>query len=133
MYDFLSGSLKLNNLFGALLLEIPTDEMAPWHGGSASLTTEFIQKNPEVTKRYIAAYKRGVDLVKNAPAEARPSLKGYTAIEGDLTNEVPMSDYLMATDFTASDTAYFQKFFDLFSDKGVFSRKIQIENILYKA
>lgn len=30
MYDFLSGSLKLNNLFGALLLEIPSDEMAPW-------------------------------------------------------------------------------------------------------
>ena len=30
MYDFLSGSLKLNNLFGALLLEIPSDEMTPW-------------------------------------------------------------------------------------------------------
>lgn len=30
MYDFLSGSLKFNNLFGAILLEIPTDEMAPW-------------------------------------------------------------------------------------------------------
>lgn len=30
MYDFLSGSLKLNNLFGALLLELPSDEMAPW-------------------------------------------------------------------------------------------------------
>ena len=30
MYDFLSGSLKLNNLFGALLLEIPSDEMSPW-------------------------------------------------------------------------------------------------------
>ena len=30
MYDFLSGSLKLNNLFGALLLEIPSDEMPPW-------------------------------------------------------------------------------------------------------
>ena len=30
MYDFLSGSLKINNLFGALLLEIPSDEMSPW-------------------------------------------------------------------------------------------------------
>ena len=30
MYDFLSGSLKSNNLFGALLLEIPSDEMPPW-------------------------------------------------------------------------------------------------------
>jgi NitT/TauT family transport system substrate-binding protein len=118
---------------GVIARYVLGDEMAPWHGGSASLTTEFIQKNPELTKRYIAAYKRGVDLVKTAPAEARPSLKGYTAIEGDLTNEVPISDYLMATDFTASDTAYFQKFFDLFLDKGIFSRKITIENILYKA
>jgi exopolysaccharide biosynthesis polyprenyl glycosylphosphotransferase len=30
MYDFLSGSLRLNNLFGALLLELPSDEMSPW-------------------------------------------------------------------------------------------------------
>jgi exopolysaccharide biosynthesis polyprenyl glycosylphosphotransferase len=37
MYDFLSGSLKLNNLFGALLLEIPTDEMAPWQKSSKRL------------------------------------------------------------------------------------------------
>ena len=118
---------------GVIARYVLGDDMAPWHGGSASLTTEFIQKNPEITKRYIAAYKRGDDLVKNNAAEARPSLKGYTAIEGELTNEVPMSDYLMATDFTASDTAYFQKFFDLFSDKGIFSRKIVIENILYKA
>lgn len=118
---------------GVIARYILGDEMAPWHGGSASLTTEFITKNPEATKRYIAAYKRGVDLVKQQPAQARPSLKGYTAIEGDLTNEVPMSDYLMATDFKASDTEYFQKFFDLFSDKGIFSSKIVIDKILYKA
>ncbi len=37
MYDFLSGSLKLNNLFGALLLEIPSDEMAPWQKSSKRL------------------------------------------------------------------------------------------------
>lgn len=125
--------LTRNLEVGVIARYVLGDEMAPWHGGSASLTTEFIKKHPEVTKRYIAAYRRGVDLVKTMPAQARPSLKGYTAIEGDLTNEVPMSDYLMSTDFSASDTAYFQKFFDLFSEKGIFSRKIAIENILYKA
>jgi NitT/TauT family transport system substrate-binding protein len=106
--------------------------MAPWHGGSASLSSEFIRKNPDLTRRYIAAYKRGVDLVKNNPAEARGSLKGYTAIEGALTAEVPMSDYLMSTDFKASDTEYFQKFFDLFSDRGIFSKRIDVAALLYR-
>ena len=84
---------------GVIAKYVLGDPMAPWHGGSASLTTEFIKKYPEVTKRYIAAYKRGVDLVKNNPAEARPFLKGYTAIEGALTNEVPMADYMMSSEF----------------------------------
>src|SRR6185436_13646243 len=61
------------------------DPLAPWHGGSASLTTEFLQKNPEAAKKYIAAYARGVALVRSNPAEARQYLKGYTAIEGALT------------------------------------------------
>lgn len=117
---------------GVIAKYVLGDPMAPWHGGSASLTSEFIKKHPEVTKRYIAAYRRGVDLVKNNPAEARPFLKGYTAIEGPLTNEVPMADYLMSTDFTPSDVAYFQKFFDLFTERGIFSRKVDVGAMLYK-
>ena len=128
----LNGTTR-NLEVGVIAKYILGDPMAPWHGGSASLTSEFIQKNPEVVRRYIAAYKRGVDLVKQKPAEARPSLKGYTAIEGALTNEVPMADYLFSTDFKASDIAAFQKFFDLFSDRGIFSKRILIESILYRA
>ena len=107
--------------------------MAPWHGGSATLTTEFIKKYPDVTKKYIAAYRRGVDLVKNNPTEARPFLKGNTAIEGPLTSEVPMSDYLFSTDFKPADVAYFQKFYDLFTEKGIFERKVDVAGLLYKA
>lgn len=128
----LNGTTR-NLEVGVIAKYILGDPMAPWHGGSASLTTEFINKNPDIVKRYIAAYKRGVDLVKQKPAEARPSLKGYTAIEGQLTNEVPMADYMFSTDFKAPDIAAFQKFFDLFSEKGIFSKRILIESILYKA
>jgi len=36
------------------------DPMAPWFGGSASLTSTFIKANPEVAKKYITAYGKGV-------------------------------------------------------------------------
>jgi NitT/TauT family transport system substrate-binding protein len=108
------------------------DPMAPWHGGAASLTTEFIKKYPEVAKKYIAAYKRGIDLVRTKPAEARPFLKGYTAIEGPLTGEVPMSDYMLYNEFKPSDIAYFQKFYDLFSERGIFERRVLVDTLLYK-
>ena len=77
--------------------------------------------------------RRGVDLVKANPNEARPFLKGYTAIEGPLTAEVPMSDYLFSSDFKPADVAYFQKFYDLFTDKGIFERKVDVGGLLYKA
>ncbi|NCV33498.1 MAG: ABC transporter substrate-binding protein, partial [Betaproteobacteria bacterium] len=80
----LNGTTR-NLEVGVIAKYVLGDPMAPWHGGSASFTTEFISKNPEIVKRFITAYKRGVDLVKTNPAEARPSLKGYTAIEGPLT------------------------------------------------
>jgi NitT/TauT family transport system substrate-binding protein len=117
---------------GVIAKYVLGDPMAPWHGGSASLSSEFIAKYPDVAKKYIAAYKRGVDLVKTQPDLARPSLKGYTAIEGALTAEVPMSDYLFSSDFKPADVAHFQKFFDLFSDKGIFSRRVLVDSMLYK-
>lgn len=127
----LNGTTR-NLEVGVIAKYVLGDPMAPWHGGSASFTTEFISRNPEIVKRFITAYKRGVDLVKTNPAEARPSLKGYTAIEGPLTNEVPMADYMFSTEFKQADIAAFQKFFDLFSEKGIFSKRIMIDSILYK-
>jgi len=108
------------------------DPQAPWHGGSASLTTEFLRKNPEAAKKYIAAYARGIDLVRKNPAEARQFLKGYTAIDGALTAEVPLASYLLSTDFKPSDVAYFQKFYDLFTEKGIFEKKVVVDGLLYR-
>ncbi|MCG5258725.1 ABC transporter substrate-binding protein [Cupriavidus gilardii] len=108
------------------------DPMAPWFGGSASLSSEFIAKHPDVARKYIAAYRRGVELVQKNLPEARASLKGYTAIEGALTAEVPMVDYVFSTEFKPSDVAYFQKYFDLFAEKGIFSKRVLVDSMLYK-
>jgi NitT/TauT family transport system substrate-binding protein len=117
---------------GVVARYILGDPMAPWHGGAASLTTEFIKKYPAETKKYIAAYARGIELVRSKPEEARQFMKGYTAIEGALTAEVPLASYMLYNEFKASDVAYFQKFYDLFSDKGIFEKKVIVEPMLFK-
>ncbi|MCA1323289.1 ABC transporter substrate-binding protein [Herbaspirillum sp. alder98] len=117
---------------GVIAKYILGDPMAPWHGGAAALTTEFIKKHPDLAKKYIAAYTRGIELIRTNPDQARAYLKGYTAIEGSLTNEVPLASYMLYSEFKPSDVAYFQKFYDLFVEKGVFSTRVLVDSILYK-
>lgn len=127
----LNGSTRVLEA-GVVAKYILGDPMAPWFGGSATLTSEFIKAHPETAKKFIAAYRRGVELVKKTPDQARPYLKGYTAIEGALTAEVPMSDYVYYDEFKPQDIAYFQQYFDLFTDKGVFAKKLSVDSMLYK-
>ena len=118
---------------GVIAKYVLGDPMAPWHGGSASLSSAFIGKYPNEAKKYIAAYAKGIEYVRTKPAEARQYLKGYTAIEGPLTTEVPLAAYMLHSEFTKSDVAYFQKFFDLFAEKGIFTSRLMVEPMLYKA
>lgn len=127
----LNGTTRLLEA-GVIAKYILGDPLAPWHGGSAALTTEFIKKYPAETKKYIAAYAKGIALVRNNPTEARQYLKGYTAIEGPLTGEVPLASYMLYNEFKPADIAAFQKFFDLFTEKGVFDKKLNVETLLYK-
>ncbi|CAN5283638.1 aliphatic sulfonate ABC transporter substrate-binding protein [soil metagenome] len=117
---------------GVIAKYVLGDPMAPWHGGAATLTSEFIKANPEATRKFIAAYAKGVELVRSKPDEARPFLKGYTAIEGPLTAEVPMSSYMLYNEFKPADIAYFQKFYDLFTERGIFEKKIDVASLIYK-
>lgn len=108
------------------------DPLAPWFGGSASLTSDFIQGNPDAARKFISAYAKGVTFVRTEPKEARQYLKGYTAIEGPLTGEVPLAAYTLYDEFTPADVAHFQKFFDLFAEKGIFSARLMVDSMLYK-
>ncbi|MDB5873861.1 MAG: transporter substrate-binding protein [Ramlibacter sp.] len=117
---------------GVIAKYILGDPMAPWFGGSASLKSEFVQKYPAEAKKFVTAYAKGIALVRSNPADARQYLKGYTAIEGPLTSEVPLAAYTLYNEFTAKDIAHFQKFFDLFSEKGIFPSRLMVDTMLYK-
>ncbi|SFN31341.1 ABC transporter substrate-binding protein [Variovorax sp. OV329] len=127
----LNGSTRVLES-GVIAKYVLGDPMAPWFGGSASLTSAFIKKNPEAAKKYIGAYAQGVQYVRSKPTEARQYLKGYTAIEGPLTGEVPLAAYTLYNEFTPQDVAHFQKFFDLFAEKGIFSSRLMVDSMLYK-
>jgi NitT/TauT family transport system substrate-binding protein len=106
---------------------------APWFGGSASVTTAFLKERPADAKKYIAAYAKAVDFVRKNPAEVRQHLDGFTSIDASLVKEVPLSGFTLYNEFSASDVAYFQQFFDLFTERKIFTRKVDVKSLLYVA
>ncbi len=104
---------------------------APWFGGSASVTTAFLKERPADAKKYIATYAKAVDFVRKNPAEVRKHIDGFTAIEPSLVQEVPLAGFTLYNEFTASDLGYFQKFFDIFTERKIFSRAVPVKPLIY--
>ena len=104
---------------------------APWFGGSASVTTAFLKDRPEVAKRYVAAYAKAVDWVRKNPDAARNHMDGFTAIEPALVKEVPLAGFTLYNEFKPSDIDYFQKFFDVFTDRKIFNKRLDVKSLLY--
>ena len=118
---------------GVIATYVLGDPDAPWFGGTASVTTAFLRDKPEIAKRYIGAYAKAVQWVRTNPDESRTHLDGFTAIEESLVKEVPLSGFTMYNEFKPSDIEYFQKFFDVFTDRKIFSRRLDMKSLLYTA
>jgi NitT/TauT family transport system substrate-binding protein len=103
---------------------------APWFGGTASLTTSFISERSADVKKYLAAYAKGVEFVRKHPDESRKSLDGYTSIDESIVKEVPLANFVMYNEFKPSDIAAFQKFFDVFTDKKIFTRSVDVKSLI---
>lgn len=116
---------------GVIAKYVLGDADAPWFGGSATVTTTFLKERPELAKRYIAAYAKAVEFVRKSPEDARKSLDGFTAIEEALAKEVPLSGFTLYNEFKPSDVEYFQKFFDVFTDRKIFNKRLDVKSLLY--
>lgn len=118
---------------GVIAKYVLGDADAPWFGGSATVTTTFLKDKPELARRYVAAYAKAVEFVRKDPETARKSLDGFTAIEEALAKEVPLSGFTLYNEFKPSDVAYFQKFFDVFTDRKIFNKRLDVKSLLYTA
>jgi NitT/TauT family transport system substrate-binding protein len=109
------------------------DAMAPWFGGSASLTTTLIKERPNDVKKYLLAYAKGVDFVRKNPEESRKSLDGFTAIDEAVVKEVPLANFVMFNEFKSADIAYFQKYFDIFTERKIFSKIVDVKSLIFSS
>jgi len=106
---------------------------APWFGGAACVTKKFVAEEPELVKRYVTAYGEAVELVRREPDAVRQYLVGNTSIEADLASKVPLIDFRMFNEFTETDLDYFQKFFDVLSDRKIAASRVLVRPMMYKS
>lgn len=116
---------------GVIAKYVLGDPDAPWFGGSATLTTTFLKDKPELAKKYVAAYAKAVEWVRRNPDESRTHMDGFTAIDESLVKEVPLSGFTLYNEFKPSDVEYFQKFFDVFTERKIFSKRLDVKSLLY--
>jgi len=69
--------------------------------------------------------------LRTKPDEARQVHEGLHAIEGRSRTRCRCLVHALQR-VKVSDVAYFQKFYDLFSDKGIFEKKVIVEPLLFK-
>ncbi len=108
------------------------DPQAPWFGGSATLSTGFIKANPQVARRYLAAYRRGVEEVRKNPTQARLFLDKYTPLKDELARTVPLPGYKMYDEMTPADIRQFQKFANFLRDQKILRRDISVASLMLK-
>lgn len=109
------------------------DENAPWFGGAAALTTHFINDDTKRAKQFIDAYRQAVQFIQQHPQEARQYVAGYTGIEPALVNEVPLPGFVMYDQLNGSNLQWFQKFYDVFAERKIFSQPVNADTLIYRA
>ena len=97
---------------------------------AARFTTDFINKRPDVAKRFAQAWSKAIDYIKNNRAAAQKHLAKNTMTPADLVDVVPPLGYIMTKDMSAKQLGYLQTFADFGHDIGVVPEKIDVKKYL---
>jgi len=95
----------------------------------AVLSDKFIADRPDVARRFVQAWARGV---KDAQADS--STRGYLVagmkVPPELAAVVPLPRIVMAKDASATDLADFQRFLDIGQELGVVKDRMDAKSVL---
>lgn len=111
---FKQDTTKPTRVFGYGALESSVD---PLYLGGSSISTDFLNKNPEASKAYIRAYYKGIDFIKDNEAEARTMLAKYTGVKEEVAKNMNLYPNNKLADIQKDK---FQKLADiLYEDKNI--------------
>lgn len=118
---------------GKVVQQSPTIQYIanPFYAGVGDITTKFMTESPDATEKILRVFKKANDEVNANPDAARPYLKGYTALDDSLINDVPLLQYKMYDDMDAKDISALQAFFDIFTEYKVIDGKVDASSLIY--
>ncbi|WP_213736418.1 ABC transporter substrate-binding protein [Bradyrhizobium sp. dw_411] len=117
---------------GVISKYILGDEAANAYAAGCAMTSDFIQKRPDVAKRFAAAWRKAIDYINANPEEARKYLAKNTFTPDNVVDTVPMLGYIMVGDMTPKQVGELQKFADFGNSIGVVPEKLDVTKILQK-
>lgn len=117
---------------GLIAKYILGDEAADAYAAGCAMTSDFIQKRPEVARHFAAAWRKAIDFINKNPDEARKYLAKNTFTPDNVVDMVPMLGYVMVGDMTPKQVADLQKFADFGNSIGVVPEKLDVTKVLQK-
>jgi NitT/TauT family transport system substrate-binding protein len=117
---------------GVISKYILGDEAANAYAAGCAMTSDFIQKRPDVAKRFAAAWRKAIDFINASPDEARKYLAKNTFTPDNVVDTVPMLGYIMVGDMTPKQIGELQKFADFGNSIGVVPEKLDVTKVLQK-
>jgi NitT/TauT family transport system substrate-binding protein len=106
---------------------------APWYGGAAVISTEVLKSDPAAAKKYIAGMKRGFEEVRKNINAARAVYPAYTTYDARLSEAIPPISYTLYDEFKTAELGYFQAEYDLFYSEKIFTRRLDVAGMMYRA
>jgi NitT/TauT family transport system substrate-binding protein len=117
---------------GVISKYILGSETANAYAAGCAMTSDFIQKRPEVAKRFAAAWAKAVAFINANPDEARKHLAKNTFTPDNVVDMVPMLGYVVAGDMSKQQLADLQAFADFGTSIGVVPEKVDVTKFLQK-
>src|SRR6266705_741662 len=117
---------------GVISKYILGSEAADAYAAGCAMTSDFIQKRPEVAKRFAAAWAKAIAFINANPDEARKYLAKNTFTPDNVVDMVSMLGYAMVGDLSAKQLADFQAFANFGTSIGVVPEKLDVTKVLQK-
>jgi NitT/TauT family transport system substrate-binding protein len=95
-----------------------------------AFTSDFINKRPDVARRFAEGWARAIVYIREHPAEARKHLSKNTMTPDNVVDTVPMLGYTMTKDMSPKQIGYLQAFADFGTRIGVVPSPIDVKTVL---
>jgi NitT/TauT family transport system substrate-binding protein len=117
---------------GVISKYILGDEAADAYAAGCAMTGDFIQKRPDVARRFAAAWGKAIDFINKNPDEARKYLAKNTFTPDNVVDMVSMLGYVMVDDMSPKQIGDLQKLADFGNLIRIVPEKLDVTKVLQK-